>query len=349
MKRIRVLVIDDSPVVQSVLSKVLSSEPDIEVVGAAADPFEARDWILRDPPDVITLDVEMPQMDGVTFLKRLMSFRPLPCIMVSSYTRENSHRTLEALEAGAVDFIPKPLHDVKNGLAELKGEIAAKIRAAAKANVKRPIRFARRKKTVCSLPGVRSSNIVIVIGASTGGTEAVRKVLEAMPRDVNGIVIVQHMPGRFTGAFAQRLNDIVPMNVREAKNGDRVETGIALVAPGGLHVLLNKDKHGYYITLKEGIPVSFQRPSIDVLFSSVAKVAGKSAIGVLLTGMGSDGAVGLMAMKDAGAFTVAQDENTSLVFGMPRSAIELGAVEKVVPLDDIGQVILDRLRAGEAI
>jgi two-component system chemotaxis response regulator CheB len=344
MKPIRVLIVDDSPTVQSVLKGIIAREADIEVVGTASDPFEAKEVMQKVMPDVITLDVEMPRMDGITFLKRLMSFRPLPVIMISSYTRENSRRTLEALDAGAVDFVAKPSEGVKTGLEVLKYEITRKIRAAAKARIKPSLVFERPEKPV-SAAGIESSNKIIAIGASTGGTRAIKRVLGSMPANANGIVIVQHLPARFTKTFAQNLDASCHVDVKEAEHGDRVNRGKVLVAPGGWHLEVSSDNNGYYVQLQDGEPVNYQRPSVDVLFHSVAKAATRDAIGILLTGMGIDGSDGLLAMKEVGAFTIAQDEASSVVFGMPGSAIEQGAAEVVAALDDIPRIVLSALRS----
>jgi len=342
MNPIGVLIVDDSPTVQSVLKSILSASADIEVVGTASDAFEAKDLIVEKGPDVITLDIEMPRMDGITFLKRLMTFRPIPVIMISSYTRENSLRTFEALDAGAVDFVAKPTKDVRTGLLELKYEITAKVRAAAGANIRPALPFAKPQEPS---PTARTkfSDKVIALGASTGGTYAIRRLLESMPFDMNPIVIVQHMPRRFTKAFAQQLDSLLTLEVKEAEDGDRLSRGKVLLAPGGWHLLVAKDSQGYYIRLRDGSLVKHQRPSIDVCFHSVAKAAGPDAIGVILTGMGDDGADGLLAMRQAGAFTVAQDETTSIVFGMPAAAIERGAVEVVAALDKIAGIVLASL------
>ena len=343
MKPIRVLIVDDSPTVQSVLTSILSENDDIKVVGTASDPFEAKEMILKKGPDVVTLDVEMPRMDGIKFLKRLMSYRPLPVIMFSSYTRENSFRTFEALDAGAVDFIAKPERDLRISLPELKEEITTKVRAAARARVNPSMLFRKVIKPIPALKGGGSDRIV-AIGASTGGAQAIQRVLEAMPPNVNGTVIVVHMIARFTKGYAERLNSLLPFEVKEAEDRDRLDRGKVLVAPGGWHLLVDEDHGGYCIRLKDDKPVKYHRPSIDVFFHSVANTAGSNAIGVLLTGMGNDGADGLLAIKNTGALTIAQDEATSVVFGMPRAAIELGAAQVVAPLNDIADIILEKLK-----
>ncbi len=343
MKPIRVLIVDDSPTVQSVLKSILSGDADIEVVGIASDPFEAKDLIVEVKPDVITLDIEMPRMDGITFLKRLMSFRPLPVIMISSYTRENSVRTLEALDAGAVDFVAKPTEDVKIRLEELKHEITTKIRAAAQAKIKPSLSFGKPEKIVPAAQ-MEASDKIIAIGASTGGTRALQRLLASLPANVNGIVIVQHMPARFTNTFAQHLNESCDMDIKEAEDGDRLGRGQVLVAPGGWHLEVAEAQNGYYVRLQNGRPVNYQRPSVDVLFHSVVETAAGNAVGIILTGMGQDGSDGLLAMKEVGAFTIAQDEATSVVFGMPAAAIERGAVEVVATLDDIARILLSALR-----
>jgi two-component system chemotaxis response regulator CheB len=343
MKPIRVLIVDDSPTVQSVLKSLLATEPDIQIVGTASDPYEAKDLIVQVAPDVITLDIEMPRMDGITFLKRLMSFQPMPVIMISSYTRENSKRTLEALDAGAVDFVAKPTDDVKAGLQALKHEIVTKIRAASQAKIKTSALFSQPAKPLVSEALIAPSDTIIAIGASTGGTRAIHRLLAPMPSNVNGMVMVQHMPPRFTKTFAQNLDASCALDVREAEHGDRVIKGKVLLAPGGVHLELSKDVDGYFVRLHEGKPVKYQRPSVDVLFHSVAKTAGDNAIGVLLTGMGNDGSDGLLAMKRGGAFTIAQDEGSSVVFGMPAAAIERGAAEVVAALEDISDIILAKL------
>jgi two-component system chemotaxis response regulator CheB len=343
MKPIRVLIVDDSPTVQSVLKSVLSASADIEVVGAASDAFEAKDLIVKKRPDVITLDIEMPRIDGITFLKRLMTFRPVPVVMISSYTRENSIRTLEALDAGAVDFVAKPTGDVRMGLQNLKYEITAKIRAAARAKIKPSLRFVKPDQPLPS-NRIKASDKIVAIGASTGGTQAIQRLLGSMPVDMNGMVIVQHMPARFTRTFAEQLDSIYPLDIKEAEDGDRVGRGRVIVAPGGRHLEVAKDHEGYYVRLHDGRPVHRQRPSVDVLFHSVAAAASGNAIGILLTGMGNDGADGLLAMKKAGAFTIAQDEATSVVFGMPAAAVKRGAVEVLAALDDIADIVFSALQ-----
>ncbi len=343
MKPIRVLIVDDSPVVQSVLTTLLSSDTDIEVLGAASDAFDAKDTIIEKRPDVITLDVEMPRMDGITFLKHLMRFRPVPVIMISSYTRNNSMRTLEALNIGAVDFIAKPRKNIRTGLWELRHEIIAKIKTAARTRIRPYDLFGKHRKRIPAA-SIASSDKIIAIGASTGGTCAIERLLGSMPPDVNGIVIVQHMPARYTSGFAQRMDSLFPMDIKEANDRDRLDRGKVLIAPGGWHLQVAEDRKGYYVRLQDGRQVNHQRPSVDVLFNSVAKTAASNAIGILLTGMGDDGADGLLAMRQAGAFTVAQDEATSLVFGMPAAAIKRGAAEMVAPLDDIPDIVLSRLK-----
>ncbi|MFP4474399.1 MAG: chemotaxis response regulator protein-glutamate methylesterase [Desulfatibacillaceae bacterium] len=342
MKKLRVLIVDDSPVVQAVLSRILSAEPDIEVVGRASDPFEAKRWIVEETPDVVTLDVEMPRMDGITFLKRLMAYRPLPVIMISSLTQENSMRTLEALDAGAVDFVAKPLGDTERSLDTLAREIVSKVRAAGKARVKPS--YVRRTDTAPprSHAEEMSRRIfrLVAIGASTGGTQAIQRLLSAMHYGTNGIVIVQHMPPRYTTSFAHRLDNMLPLDVREAEDRDRIEKNAVLVAPGGKHMRVVRDGNRLLVRLDENSPpVHHQRPAVDVLFRSVAENVGRESVGVVLTGMGDDGADGLLAMREAGAFTVAQDEPSSVVFGMPRAAVERGAAKKVAPLGDIADVI----------
>jgi two-component system chemotaxis response regulator CheB len=342
MKPVRVLIVDDSPLFRSVLQQMLSTDSDIEIVGMASDPLEAKDLIVARSPTVITLDVEMPRMDGITFLKRLMRQRPTPVVMISSYTQENSLRTLEALDAGAVDFVAKPPPDAMADLEELRREVVLKIKAAAQIRLRTPIKPPARPE-VPPAAHARIQGRVIAIGASTGGPKAIQDVLTALPPEICGIVIAQHMPPRFTQAFAERMDALLPLEAREAQSGDRVEKGRVLVAPGGKHIEVHRDSHGYYVRINDDPPVKHQKPSVDVLFHSVAISAGPHAIGLVLTGMGDDGSQGLLAMKQAGAFTMAQDEASSVVFGMPKAAIALGAVQVVASLADIPAILLANL------
>ena len=352
---IRALIVDDSASVRQTLATILSSDPDIKVIGTAADPYAAARRIAQEAPDVITLDVEMPRMDGITFLRKLMSQHPIPVVMCSSLTEEGSATLMQALEAGAVDIILKPRVDTKQGLIEAGVRICDAVKAAAKANLKRqperraphqPHELAKLSADVM-LPGpiprqamARTTETVVCMGASTGGTESLRVVLEALPIDCPGIVIVQHMPEKFTAAFAQRLDTLCEIEVKEAADGDKVLRGRALIAPGNRHTMLQRSGAQYYVSVKDGPLVSRHRPSVDVLFRSAAKFAGSNATGILMTGMGDDGAEGLLEMHNAGAATVAQDEATSVVFGMPREAIERGAAGKVVPLGLIAEQIV---------
>lgn len=330
-RKIRVLIVDDSAIVRKMLAEALAAEPDLEVVGTAPDPFVARDKILSLRPDVLTLDIEMPRMDGLTFLKKLMRFHPLPVIVISSLAQSSSQAALEALQCGAVDVVAKPGGPYSVG--ELKQDLPQKVRAAAHARVvgAKPQIAVPVPAAPLALSGA-SSSTVIAIGASTGGTEAIREVLTGLPGDMPGIVIVQHIPPVFSMAFANRLNDLCKLRVKEAADGDRVTAGLALIAPGNFHMTLRKTGGEYRVVIQDGPRVCYQRPSVDVLFESVAQVAKRDAIGAILTGMGSDGAQGLLRMKRAGARTLAQDEASCVVFGMPREAIRLGAADRVLPL-----------------
>lgn len=336
---IRVLIVDDSATARAVLSEILQGEPSIEVVGTASDAYIARDKIVDLRPDVICLDVEMPRMDGITFLKRLMHYMPIPVIMVSSLTQAGAKTTLEALEAGAVDFVAKPHSNIYDGKDEMRDELIAKIKVASKAKVQQRILRNIQQANTTSL--AETTNKILAIGASTGGTEALKDVLMGLPRNGPGTVIVQHMPANFTGAFADRLNSLCAMEVREARNGDSIVPGLVLIAPGDYHMVVRRSGSRYYVEIGSGDKVSGHRPSADVLLHSVAKIAGSNSIGVILTGMGGDGARGLLAMRNAGARTLGQDEESCIVYGMPKVAFDLGAVERQLPLHAIAKGILE--------
>ncbi len=345
--RIKVLIVDDSAVVRKVFSGALSREEDIDVVGTAPDPFVARDKIVQLKPDVITLDIEMPRMDGLTFLKKLMQYYPMPVIVVSSLTPKGSKTALEALENGAVEVLAKAEGSYSVG--DMSAQLVEKIRMAARAKVNGSARasaVAHPAATAASLALSETTQKIIAVGASTGGTEAIKEVLMRMPPNIPGMVIVQHMPAQFTTSFAERLDHLCPLRVREAKDGDSVLNGQALIAPGNFHMILKRSGSRYFVNIKEGPMVHHQRPAVDVLFNSVAKYAGSNAVGVILTGMGADGAQGMREMKQAGAKTIAQDEGSCVVFGMPKEAIKLGAVDRVVPLDRIPQEIIHSLQVA---
>ncbi len=353
-KKIRVLVIDDSASVRQTMTTILQEDPEIEVIGSAPDPFSAARRIQEEVPDVITLDVEMPRMDGITFLRKLMSQCPVPVVMCSSLTEEGSETLLQAMEAGAVDVILKPRIGVADHLAEHNLQIRDAVKGASRARVRgRPaVRETRsegpQKKLTADavLPPPsgramsRTTEMVVCLGASTGGTEALREVLEALPANAPGVVVVQHMPENFTRAFAKRLNSLCEVDVKEAVDGDPVLRGHVLIAPGGKHLMLERQGARYHVTVKDGPLVSRHRPSVDVLFRSAARSAGSNAVGVIMTGMGDDGARGLLEMKQAGARTFAQDEATSIVFGMPKEAIARGAADRVIPLGSIAREVL---------
>ena len=342
-KRVTVLIVDDSAVIRQLLSMLLADDPEIEVVGTAGDPLEARDKIKQLNPDVVTLDVEMPNMDGVTFLRKIMTLRPMPVVMVSTLTQAGAEITLEALEIGAVDFVAKPTHDVANSMAALADELRTKVKQAAHAHI-----GIRRAPPVSRKPAraVGATDKIIAIGASTGGVEALKALLMDMPAQCPPILITQHMPPRFTTAFAERLNRECPMRVSEAKHDDLLEPSHAYIAPGSYHLELVRVAGVYKCRLDEGPTVSGHRPSVDVLFKSVAKVAGKNAVGVILTGMGKDGAAGLLEMRMAGAITLGQDEHSSLIYGMPRAAFERGAVMKQFSLSHMADAIVDACEGG---
>lgn len=340
---IRVLIVDDSAVVRKVMTDELSRYDDIDIVGTAVDPYVARDKIVELRPDVITLDLEMPRMDGLSFLAKLMKHFPMPVVVLSSLTPKNSELALKALDLGAVEVLCKPgaAYSTKN----ISHHLAMAIRSAAVANVNHHQSSVKAvvEKTASSNLLVQTTHKVVAVGASTGGTKAIEAVLTCMPATTPGTVIVQHMPEHFTTSFAQRLNDICPMEVREACNNDRVVPGVALIAPGNQHMVLTRNGGTYFVKIKGGPPVHYQRPSVDVLFQSVAKNAGRNAVGVMLTGMGADGAKGMLAMKDSGAYTMAQNEATCVVYGMPREAVKIGAVNEELALQNIPRAIVDAL------
>jgi two-component system chemotaxis response regulator CheB len=343
---IKVLIVDDSAVVRKVMTEELSRYDDIEIVGTAVDPYVARDKIVELRPDVITLDLEMPRMDGLSFLAKLMKHYPMPVVVLSSLTPKNSELALKALDLGAIDVLCKPgaAYSTKN----ISHHLVLAIRSAAVAKIN-----LNSVKPRGAVETVETSNLlintthkVIAIGASTGGTKAIETVLAQMPATAPGIVIVQHMPEHFTTSFAQRLNEICPMQVREAQNNDHVVPGVALIAPGNQHMVLTRNGGMYVVRIKNGPRVHYQRPSVDVLFQSVAKNAARNAVGVMLTGMGADGAKGMLAMKESGALTLAQDEATCVVYGMPKEAVKLGAVDEIVPLPNIPRAIFSMLERG---
>jgi two-component system chemotaxis response regulator CheB len=346
--RIRVLIVDDSAVVRQTLCEVLSSDPAIQVIATAGDPFVAADRIAEEAPDVITLDIEMPRMDGLTFLKKIMSQHPIPVVICSSLAEEGTQSAFKALEYGAVDIVAKPRLGTRQFLEDSRVMLcqAVKAAAAARPRILRPSQTVQPKLTADAIlsPATRAmaetTEKVVVIGASTGGTEALKTVLEALPADTPGIVIVQHMPELFTRAFANRLDGLCAITVKEAETNDTVIRGRALIAPGNHHLLLKRSGARYYVEVKEGPLVCRHRPSVDVLFRSAARYAGQNAVGVILTGMGDDGARGMLEMKQAGAVTFAQDEATCVVFGMPKEAIKMGGVDRVLPLQAVAAAIL---------
>lgn len=350
--KIKVLIIDDSAVVRQTLTSILNSDRNIEVIGTAGDPYIAAKKMRKEAPDVITLDIEMPRMDGLTFLKKLMAQYPIPVVVISSLTDRGSETGLRALEYGAVEIITKPNMNTKLFIEESKIKLVDAVKAAALTKPRRrkahtPITKVAPKLSADAMMAkprthsmLKTTESVIAVGASTGGTEALRVYLEQMPLDCPGIVIVQHMPEVFTRSFANRLNEICKISVKEAVNGDSVLKGLALIAPGNKHMLLKRSGARYYVEVKDGPLVNRHRPSVDVLFRSTAKFAGKNAVGVIMTGMGDDGAKGLLEMKEAGAKTVAQDEQSCIVFGMPKEAIKLGAADKIVTLTKIASTSL---------
>ncbi|CAH0225052.1 Chemotaxis response regulator protein-glutamate methylesterase [Massilia sp. Bi118] len=361
MKTINVMVVDDSAVVRKVVGAILESAPDIHLLHAVSDPLLAIERMKQQWPDVIVLDVEMPRMDGITFLKRIMAERPTPVVICSTLTEKGAETTMAAMAAGAVSIITKPKLGLKDFLNESAVELVAAVRAASQVNVRRlaarvpsastsPVPVTAKLSADAVLPPaaetratLKTTERVVAIGTSTGGTLALEEVLTALPRVTPGIVIVQHMPEKFTAAFAERLNKICQLEVKEARHGDRVHPGRALIAPGGRHMLLRRDGANYHVDVIDGPLVNRHRPSVDVLFRSVAKQAGANALGIIMTGMGDDGAAGLLEMRKAGARTVAQDEESCVVYGMPKEAVKRGGVEKSVPLQAIHREILQQL------
>ena len=347
-QKIRVLIVDDSAVVRQTLREVLESDPEIEVIATAGDPFVAADRIANQVPDVITLDIEMPRMDGLTFLKKLMSQHPIPVVICSSLAEEGAQSTFRALEYGAVEIITKPKLGTKQFLEDSRIEICNAVKAAAGARLRNllPSHTVEPKLNAdCILAQAthamaETTEKVVAIGASTGGTEALRAVLEALPADTPGIVIVQHMPELFTRAFASRLDSLCAITVKEAETNDSVIRGRALIAPGNHHMLLKRSGARYYVEIKDGPLVCRHRPSVDVLFRSAARYAGRNAVGIIMTGMGDDGAHGMLEMKQAGAVTIAQDEASCVVFGMPKEAIKMNGVDKILPLNSIASALL---------
>jgi two-component system chemotaxis response regulator CheB len=348
-RRIKVMIVDDSAVVRQVLSSALAEDPVIEVIGVASDPVFALEKMNRNWPDVIVLDVEMPRMDGITFLKRLMVEHPTPVVICSTLTEKGAETTMQAMAAGAVNIVTKPKVGLKQFLQDDSASLIAAVKGAAHANLRRLVpssATAPAKLTADAiLPAAHhamaeTTDRVVAIGTSTGGTQALEAVLIQLPRVCPGIVIVQHMPEKFTGAFSARLDSICQVDVREARNGDRVLAGRALIAPGGRHMLLKRNGAQYHVEIVDGPPVSRHRPSVDVLFRSVARCAGRNALGIIMTGMGDDGARGMKEMHDMGARTLAQDEESSVVYGMPKEAVKLGAVDRSVPLAAIPRAIM---------
>jgi two-component system, chemotaxis family, protein-glutamate methylesterase/glutaminase len=353
VQKIKVLCVDDSALIRSLMTEIINSQPDMQVCATAPDPLVARELIKQHNPDVLTLDVEMPRMDGLDFLEKLMRLRPMPVVMVSSLTERGSEITLRALELGAVDFVTKPKVGIRDGMLDYAEKLADKIRAASRARVS--ARQAASAPAAASQIGAAqaplfnnplvSTEKLIIIGASTGGTEAIREVLVPLPPDAPAVLIAQHMPPGFTKSFAQRLNGLCRITVKEAEHGERVLPGHAYIAPGHAHLLLARSGANYIAHLSDDPPVNRHRPSVDVLFRSAAQHAGKNAVGLILTGMGRDGAAGLLDMRNSGAYTLAQDEASCIVFGMPREAIALGAADEVAPLSEMSRRIMTRLAA----
>ncbi|HEY3433236.1 MAG TPA: chemotaxis response regulator protein-glutamate methylesterase [Rhodocyclaceae bacterium] len=352
-KKIKVMVVDDSAVVRQVAKEILSKDPDIDFIGAASDPLFALEAMKKNWPDVIVLDVEMPRMDGITFLKKIMAEHPTPVVICSTLTEKGASTTMEAMAAGAVAIITKPKMGLKQFLEDSSSEMLSAVKAAGMSNVRRltgsissapPPKFSTDAMLAAKAASITAmaatTDRIVAIGTSTGGTQALEAVLTKLPAVCSGMVIVQHMPEKFTAMFAQRLNGLCQVEVKEAQNGDRVMPGRALIAPGGKHMMLKRSGAQYFVEVSDGPLVNRHKPSVDVLFRSVAQVAGKNALGVIMTGMGDDGARGMKEMHTAGAQTVAEDESTCVVFGMPKEAIKLGGVDRIVPLDRISQEII---------
>jgi two-component system chemotaxis response regulator CheB len=363
VQKIKVLCVDDSALIRSLMTEIINGQPDMTVVAVAPDPLVARDLIKQHNPDVLTLDVEMPRMDGLDFLEKLMRLRPMPVVMVSSLTERGNEITLRALELGAVDFVTKPKVGIRDGMLDYAEKLADKVRAAARARVRQaapvhhagtPAGHAPASAQAAPAPNFNnpllSTEKLIIVGASTGGTEAIREVLVPLPPDAPAVLIAQHMPPGFTKSFAQRLNGLCRITVKEAEHGERVLPGHAYIAPGHAHLLLARSGANYIAHLSDDPPVNRHRPSVDVLFRSAAQHAGKNAVGVILTGMGRDGAAGLLEMKKAGAYTLAQDEASCIVFGMPREAIALGAADEIASLPEMSRRVMARLSSmGERV
>lgn len=343
---IKVLIVDDSLLMRSLLTEIIGEAPDLQVVGSAPDPLAAREMIKALNPDVLTLDVEMPRMDGLEFLRRLMSLRPMPVVMISTLTERGSEVTLRALEIGAVDFVPKPRAENLAVLRDYADEIRDKIRAAYGAHLRRrpAAQVAPKPAPAPGLPSRVLNEKLIAIGASTGGTEAIKEVLSRLPAETPGIVMVQHMPETFTPSFARRLDSLSAVRVLEAQGGEHIQPGHAYLAPGHSHMTVKRSGNGWVTELNKGEPVNRHRPAVDVLFESVAREVGRNAIGVILTGMGKDGAQGMLAMRQAGAWNIGQDQESCVVYGMPREAARVGAIDEVASLNDIADRILARLR-----
>lgn len=355
-QKVRVLIVDDSASVRQILTTILTEDPDIEVMATASDPFAAARRLQNELPDVIILDIEMPRMDGITFLRKIMAQRPIPVIICSSLTEQGSDLMFEAFEAGAVDIVPKPRIDTRQALLESSSRLREAVKSAARARVRprRERRVIERKLTADAIipPPIQrrerpTTERIVCIGVSTGGTEALHEVLEVLPPDCPGILIVQHMPQGFTAAFARRLNGVCQIEVKEGQDGEPVQPGCAYIAPGARHMLLQRTGLRYHIAIKDGPPVSRHRPSADVLFRSAAQYAGRNVLGIIMTGMGDDGARGLLEMRKLGAATRAQDEESCVVFGMPKEAIACGAVEKIIPLSQIPREIMLWHQAGQ--